>query len=77
MTAAAAEAVTAAVAAKMAAGQSCTGPAFHSLPTHSCVTHLPARPQMSGFGGVVSFEIEGDRQKTSEFVDAVCLPYMG
>lgn len=32
---------------------------------------------MSGFGGVVSFEIDGDRQKTSEFVDAVCLPYMG
>lgn len=32
---------------------------------------------MSGFGGVVSFEIDGDRRKTSEFVDAVCLPYMG
>lgn len=36
-----------------------------------------AYPQMSGFGGVVSFEIDGDRQKTSEFVDSVCLPYMG
>ncbi|PRW58599.1 cystathionine gamma-synthase [Chlorella sorokiniana] len=39
--------------------------------------HEIAKQQMSGFGGVVSFEIEGDRQKTSQFVDAACLPYMG
>jgi cystathionine gamma-synthase len=36
-----------------------------------------ARRQMSGYGGVVSFEINGDREKTSRFVDRLRLPYIG
>jgi cystathionine gamma-synthase len=33
-----------------------------------------AHEQMSGFGGVVSFEIEGDLESTGAFVDALRLP---
>jgi len=33
--------------------------------------HAVAAEQMDGFGGVVSFEIDGDLQATSKFVDAV------
>ena len=33
--------------------------------------------QMSGFGGVVSFEVDGDLERTSRLVDSVQLPYMG
>jgi cystathionine gamma-synthase len=36
-----------------------------------------ARRQMSGFGGVVSFEIDGDVDKTSRFIDLLRLPYIG
>jgi len=36
-----------------------------------------ARRQMSGFGGVVSFEIDGDAEKTARFIDALRLPYIG
>ena len=36
-----------------------------------------ARGQMSGFGGVVSFEINGDIDKTSRFIDLLRLPYIG
>ena len=36
-----------------------------------------ARRQMTGFGGVVSFEIEGDMDKTSRFIDLLRLPYVG
>ncbi|MBI3763624.1 MAG: aminotransferase class I/II-fold pyridoxal phosphate-dependent enzyme [Chloroflexi bacterium] len=36
--------------------------------------HDTARAQMLGFGGVVSFEIDGDLDATSRFVDAVRLP---
>jgi len=32
--------------------------------------------QMKGFGGVVSFEIEGDLQMASAFVDRLCIPYI-
>jgi cystathionine gamma-synthase len=32
--------------------------------------------QMKGFGGVVSFEIDGDRQTTSAFIDRLNLPYI-
>ncbi|MFN2166921.1 MAG: PLP-dependent transferase, partial [Anaerolineae bacterium] len=39
--------------------------------------HAIAVMQMAGFGGVVSFEIEGDREQTSRFVDALRLPYIG
>jgi len=36
-----------------------------------------ARRQMTGFGGVVSFEIEGDMEKTGRFMDRLHLPYIG
>ncbi|HUX76803.1 MAG TPA: PLP-dependent transferase, partial [Anaerolineae bacterium] len=36
-----------------------------------------ARWQMTGFGGVVSFEIEGDMDKTGRFIDLLRLPYIG
>jgi cystathionine gamma-synthase len=39
--------------------------------------HEVARRQMSGFGGVVSFEIEGDFEKTGRFIDRLRLPYIG
>jgi len=48
---------------------------YPGLPSHP--DHAIAVSQMSGFGGVVSFEIEGDSRRTSEFCDAVALPYMG
>ena len=36
-----------------------------------------AHEQMSGFGGVVSFEIEGDLESTGAFIDALRLPCIG
>jgi cystathionine gamma-synthase len=36
-----------------------------------------AREQMTGFGGVVSFEIEGDLESTGAFIDALRLPCIG
>jgi cystathionine gamma-synthase len=36
--------------------------------------HEVARRQMKGYGGVVSFEIDGDLGATSAFVDAVSIP---
>jgi len=38
--------------------------------------HATARTQMSGFGGVISFEIEGDLWATGKFIDACRLPYI-
>ena len=38
--------------------------------------HAAARRQMSGFGGVVSFEIEGDGPAASRFVDALRLAHI-
>lgn len=35
-----------------------------------------ARGQMSGFGGVVSFEVRGSLEATSRFIDALDLPYI-
>ena len=32
---------------------------------------------MNGFGGVVSFEIDGDAEKTGKFIDGLRLPYIG
>ncbi|MBN1933430.1 MAG: aminotransferase class I/II-fold pyridoxal phosphate-dependent enzyme [Anaerolineae bacterium] len=48
---------------------------YPGLPSHP--DHEIARRQMTGFGGVVSFEIKGDRETTSRFVDALQLPYIG
>jgi cystathionine gamma-synthase len=39
-------------------------------------SHAVARQQMRGFGGVVSFELDGTLQQTSAFIDALRLPYI-
>jgi cystathionine gamma-synthase len=39
--------------------------------------HTIAREQMSGFGGVVSFEVKGDLASTGRFVDALEIPFIG
>jgi cystathionine gamma-synthase len=38
--------------------------------------HLVARRQMRGFGGVVSFDVSGDLERTRNFVHALRLPYL-
>jgi cystathionine gamma-synthase len=48
---------------------------YPGLPTHP--DYEVARRQMGGFGGVVSFEIEGDMDKTGRFIDLLRLPYIG
>jgi cystathionine gamma-synthase len=48
---------------------------YPGLPSHP--DYEVARRQMTGFGGVVSFEIEGDKDKTSRFMDRLRLPYIG
>ena len=45
---------------------------YAGLPSHP--HHEVARCQMRGFGGVVSFEIDGDLQATSRVVDACGIP---
>jgi cystathionine gamma-synthase len=39
--------------------------------------HEIARRQMTGFGGVVSFETAGDKEQTGRFIDRLRLPYIG
>ena len=39
--------------------------------------HAIAAAQLRGFGGVVSFEIEGDGEQTGRFIDALRIPYIG
>ena len=46
-------------------------PGLASHPDH----HI-AQAQMSGFGGVVSFEVRGDLERTAKFVDATQIPYI-
>ena len=46
-------------------------PGLESHPTQAI-----ARRQMRGFGGVVSFEIDGSMQLTSAFIDALRIPYV-
>jgi cystathionine gamma-synthase len=48
---------------------------YPGLPTHP--DYEVARRQMTGFGGVVSFEIDGDMDKTGRFIDLLRLPYIG
>ena len=48
---------------------------YPGLPTHP--DYEVARRQMAGFGGVVSFEIDGDMDKTGRFIDLLRLPYIG
>ncbi len=47
---------------------------YPGLPSHP--DHQVAREQMCGFGGVVSFEIEGDLDTTSAFIDALRIPFI-
>ena len=45
------------------------------LPSHP--DYAIAREQMSGFGGVISFELDTDWETTGRFVDALRIPYIG
>ncbi|GLU01884.1 hypothetical protein SLE2022_191650 [Rubroshorea leprosula] len=47
---------------------------YPGLPSHP--EHHIAKQQMTGFGGVVSFEIDGDLMTTIKFVDALKIPYI-
>merc|ERR1712046_202739 len=47
---------------------------YPGLPSHP--EYELAQQQMNGHGGVLSFEIDGDLKKTSDFIDACQLPYM-
>lgn len=46
-------------------------PGLESHPDHSI-----AKKQMSGFGGVVSFEVKGDLWSAAKFIDNVKIPYI-
>lgn len=47
---------------------------YPALPTHP--DHAIAMEQMRGWGGVVSFELDGGIEETSRFVDSLRLPYI-
>ncbi len=47
---------------------------YPGLPSHP--DHDTAAAQMSGYGGVVSFEVAGDLQTTARLIDNVRLPYI-
>jgi len=47
-------------------------PGLESHPQHDI-----ARRQMDGFGGVISFLVKGDLERTSRFIDACRLPQIG
>lgn len=47
---------------------------YPGLPSHP--DHEIAVKQMSGFGGVISFEVDGDLWKTAKFIDSVKIPYI-
>ncbi|KAF9663757.1 hypothetical protein SADUNF_Sadunf17G0085300 [Salix dunnii] len=47
---------------------------YPGLPSHP--EHHIAKKQMTGFGGVVSFEVDGDLFTTIKFVDALKIPYI-
>ncbi|MHB1296489.1 MAG: trans-sulfuration enzyme family protein [Anaerolineae bacterium] len=48
---------------------------YPGLPSHP--DYAVAQRTMSGFGGVVSFELHADQEGTGRFIDALRLPYMG
>jgi cystathionine gamma-synthase len=48
---------------------------YPGLPSHP--DHAIASEQMSGFGGVISFELDADLETTGRFVDALEIPYIG
>jgi cystathionine gamma-synthase len=48
---------------------------YPGLPSHP--DHAIACEQMSGFGGVVSFDIDADLETTGRFIDGLDIPYIG
>ena len=48
---------------------------YPGLPSHP--DYEIAQREMTDFGGVVSFEIEGDMEATGRFIDLLRLPYVG
>lgn len=48
---------------------------YPGLPSHP--DYEIARRHLAGFGGVVSFEIDGDFKETGDFIDRLRLPYIG
>ncbi len=46
-------------------------PGLASHPDHAVATR-----QMTGFGGVISFEVRGDLRTTGKFIDALHIPYI-
>lgn len=48
---------------------------YPGLPSHP--DHEVARRQMTGFGGVVSFDVKGDMERTGQFIDRLRIPYIG
>ena len=48
---------------------------YPGLPSHP--DHEVAERSMKGFGGMVSFEIDGTGERTSAFVDALRIPFIG
>ncbi|NJL56959.1 cystathionine gamma-synthase, partial [bacterium] len=38
--------------------------------------HAVAAAQMTGYGGVISFEVAGDLHSTAQFIDALRIPYI-
>ncbi len=47
---------------------------YPGLETHP--DHLVAKAQMSGFGGVISFQVAGGLETTSDFIDRLNIPYI-
>ncbi|XP_059450264.1 cystathionine gamma-synthase 1, chloroplastic [Corylus avellana] len=47
---------------------------YPGLPSHP--EYELAKRQMTGFGGVVSFEVDGDLDTTIKFIDALRIPYI-
>ncbi len=47
---------------------------YPGLPSHP--DYPVAARQMSGFGGVISFEVRGDLQTAAEFIDRLHIPYI-
>ncbi|MGC9394939.1 MAG: trans-sulfuration enzyme family protein [Anaerolineae bacterium] len=48
---------------------------YPGLPSHP--DYATAQRLMTGFGGVVSFEVAGGKETTSRFIDRLQLPYIG
>ena len=64
-----------AVARYLAKHRKVTTVYYPGLPSHP--GYRRAREQLSGFGGVVSFELKGDVKAVGRFLDALTIPYLG